>query len=69
MPTPQNNVDQIDKLAQAVPKFTCPGCGESASKVTDSRYHAALDAVIRQRVCLWCRRRFETEETLRRRKS
>lgn len=56
----------VDRLAQAVPKFTCPGCGESASKVTNGRpVLGQLDEIYRRtRCCLWCGYVFKTDEKI-----
>ena len=55
-----------DRLARAVPKFTCPRCQESGSRVYKSKpiYDGDEDAVRRIHVCLWCGYRFRTLEKL-----
>jgi hypothetical protein len=57
----------FDYLTNSPPKLTCPACEESNSRVVDSRYRAVEDAIVRQRKCLWCGKKFETTETVRRR--
>jgi transcriptional regulator NrdR family protein len=56
----------VDRLAQAVPKFTCKGCGESGSKVTNGRpvLEAVEEVYRRTRACLWCGFVFKTREIL-----
>jgi transcriptional regulator NrdR family protein len=58
--------DQVDRLAHAVSKFTCPGCGESASKVTNGRPVLGQREEIyrRTRRCLWCGFTFKTDEII-----
>ena len=55
-----------ERLAKAVPKFTCPGCGESASRVVNGRpvLDAPEDTYRRTRRCLWCGFDFHTKEIL-----
>ena len=42
----------------------CPFCGESESKVTDSRTAVETNAIRRRRECLTCEKRFTTFETV-----
>lgn len=55
-------------LAFSVPKFTCPGCGDSQWRTTNSRFDHDVDAVVRRRVCKTCGFRLTTDETIRRSK-
>jgi transcriptional regulator NrdR family protein len=46
-------------------KFLCPTCGESQSRVKDTRFDYVEDAVVRLRVCV-CGIYYETEERVAR---
>lgn len=42
----------------------CPVCHEERTCVVDTRGAARVDRIRRRRVCLACRTRFSTEETI-----
>ena len=44
------------------PKMPCPYCSGTLSRVMDRKLDQPSDAYRRQRLCLRCKRRFDTEE-------
>jgi len=53
-----------DRLLRAAPKLACPSCGEAESRTVRSSTTEAGDSIRRVRACLWCGRRYSTEERI-----